>query len=86
MAILLEYGSWDKRPHYAVVGSNADFYVYFSERKGAKWSGWVKGRDATKYYEQFRKLRKEDNKEEFIKLMEEIFDKYPYSVSNFLKP
>lgn len=74
----LEVGSWNKRPHYSVVGHRSDFYVYSSERPVPYcWSGSVKGKTANDYYTKFLKFQKDKDDAGFIALVDEIFKKYP---------
>lgn len=76
--LTMQVGTWDKPPHYCVVGSSVDFYVYDSTRGTRAWSGWVKGREAMAYWSKFLGLVKRKDDAGFIALVQEIFEKYPH--------
>lgn len=78
MVKTLEVGKWNKLPHYCVVGSPVDFYVYSHENFRRSWSGSVKDKEALVYWSKFLALSKRKDNAGFITLVQEIFDKYPH--------
>ncbi|UUZ75466.1 hypothetical protein LP414_27510 [Polaromonas sp. P1(28)-13] len=66
-----EIGSHDNLPHYAAIGSPADFYVWTNhgERSG-KSSTWIKGKAGI--FRQLASLHRGRQEVEFCKLIDEL--------------
>jgi len=73
----VEIGSWNKKPHYSVVGNPQDFYLYINSEEvtSNNWSNWIKGREASSLHGKLKRLHKKDKKA-FIELFKEEFDKH----------
>lgn len=56
----LEVGAWNKLPHYVVVGSPLNFYVWVAEGTEASNTSWFKGSKAFSAYNKLLKLNKRD--------------------------
>jgi hypothetical protein len=78
MSQVLEVGSWDKLPHYAVVGTPVNFYVWVCTEKppygdvdqGA--SEWITGLEAFTAHAKLRQMAAKGRREEFITLVKEL--------------
>ena len=68
----LELGSWDKLPHYKVIGQKTDFYIWISDKTGFSCSDWIKGRDAFKIHNKLNELFKKDKKAFVVLLKEQL--------------
>lgn len=74
----LSVGSWDKLPHYSVVGVPTSFYVWINldnqtfhdPEQGA--SAWVKGRVAFDAYAKLRRLYGKGKVKGFIEVVKEL--------------
>jgi hypothetical protein len=74
---MLEVGSWNSLPHYAVVGRATDFYLFYRpDPFTAKTTVWITGKEAFELHAKF-KAAKVKSKAEFISLFEEQFNKRP---------
>ena len=72
---LLEVGSWNNLPLYAVVGRATDFYLFHRPNPfQAQTTVWVTGKDAFRLHAEF-KAAKVKSKAEFINLFVEHFNK-----------
>jgi hypothetical protein len=75
---IIEVGSWDKLPHYAVVGRPVNFYVWiclskphhFDRAQGA--SEWISGAGAFAAHTKLRNLAAKGRKSEFIDMIKEL--------------
>lgn len=76
----MNVGAYNKLPHYAIVGSATEFYVWCQEDKNALGymcnSEWIRGRDAFDTYHRLEKLFKK-NKPGFISLLKTTFELNP---------
>ncbi len=69
----MEYGSHKNLPHYAVVGTPTDFYVFVQTSKNNfGWSKWYKGKEAFNHYNNLRLIYK--NKQKFIEKVIELYN------------
>jgi len=56
----IEFGKWDKLPHYAVVGNSTCMYMWVNEDGRGSASEWIKGTAAFESYNKMMKLKKAD--------------------------
>lgn len=67
---MLELGSYKTPSEYAVIGRPQEFYIYIREGTiSGSASKWLKGAEAFKTYNKFRKIK---NKQEFIDLAKQV--------------
>lgn len=71
----MDYGAWNKLPHYSVVGTNTSFYVWVNDGLTATASNWIKGRIASEEYNKLKLLHGKD-KRQFIILVKELHSKF----------
>ena len=75
---MLEVGSWNKLPHYAVVGRPTDFYLFHRpDAFTAKHTVWITGTEAFELHAKFKAALQKRNKTEFISMFNEEFNKRP---------
>lgn len=69
----LSIGNHKKLPHYSVIGTGTEFYVWIetSDNNRGSASKWVVGREAFQYMLKLKKLYKKD-KNSFIELVKLI--------------
>ena len=79
----LEMGAHNKLPHYAVIGTPIDFYVWVNEhgtevvmeRASQGSSDWIRGSTAFSLYHDLKRKLKAD-KPEFVKLVKQLRGDY----------
>ena len=64
-----------KLPHYSIIGTPADFYLFrrLSKNEFGQFSGWIKGQ-----INLWHKI-KQSNKEERVSIIDEVFKYKPES-------
>jgi len=64
----MEVGAYNKLPHYAVIGTPIDFYIWKNEEGSGTASQWIQGASA---FEAWHKLchYKVKNKTEFVRYL-----------------
>jgi hypothetical protein len=76
----MSVGAYNKLPHYAVVGSPTEFYVWCQQDKSTPGhmcnSEWIRGRDAFDTFHKLEKLFKKD-KPQFTALLKSTFNANP---------
>ncbi len=65
----MEHGTHNKLPHYSVVGSSVNFYVWVNEDGRGSSSTWIKGR--ADLWHKLQRLYKKDRKAFIIFLKEQ---------------
>ena len=71
---MLELGSYKTHSQYAVIGRPQEFYIYIREATNSgSASKWLKGAEAFKLYNKFRKIK---DKQEFIALAKQVHKEF----------
>jgi hypothetical protein len=71
----MEFGRYDKLPHYAVHGDATNFYVWVNEDGKGSSSKWIKGSVAFELYNVLRNFHKID-KQMFCDTVKSIHTTY----------
>ena len=69
----MEIGTYDRLPHYSVVGSATNFYVWVNEDGRGSASKWIKGAEAFSLYNKMRKATENG----FISLVKTLLEQHP---------
>lgn len=72
----METGSYNKLPHYAVIGEPQNFYVWVNEDGRGSASSWLKGKAFFNEYHNLKKILKK-NKDEFKKRVIKLHEENP---------
>lgn len=70
MPLLIEYGSYKKLPHYELIGSRNDFYVWINEDGKGSASKWIKGKVA---FTMYNKIKSEKNQNKAIEMIKDLY-------------
>jgi len=71
MEVDMKYGSYDKLPHYAVVGHATNFYLWINEDGNGSSSHWIRGVEAFAEYNNLRNNYK--NKRKWIGIVKRLW-------------
>ena len=71
----LAVGAYNKLPHYAVIGTAVEFYIWQNEDGSGSASNWIKGAKAFELWHKLNKYIKKD-KTKFVSHVKELHTEY----------
>ncbi len=66
----MNIGAWNKLPHYSVIGTRTDFYLWVNEDGKGLASKWIKGNYAFALFNELTNLFKKD-KNQFVRRLKQ---------------